>query len=117
MDYLMELQVFEYHLKSNLQSRIYDKPKLGLINEMAPRHMRDEDGIDTYALSVLTTAALQDLIVEVNAMKLELATERQISDILTKENIEFRQEVDLLKSQMAEVLLRLETQQIQEGGT
>jgi phage minor structural protein len=117
IEYLMELQVFEYHLKSNLQSRIYDKPKLGLINEMAPRHMRDEDGIDTYALSVLTTAALQDLIVEVNAIKLEMATERQISDILTKENMEFRQEVDLLKSQVAEVLLRLETQQTQEGGT
>ncbi|SFP82207.1 hypothetical protein SAMN05421839_1861, partial [Halolactibacillus halophilus] len=42
--------VVTYHLKTNLEIGIYDKAKIGVLSEMIPREIRDEDGVDTYSM-------------------------------------------------------------------
>lgn len=42
-------EIFKYHLLSNVENGIYDKPKIGMISEMVPQQLRDEDGVDPYS--------------------------------------------------------------------
>ncbi|MEI3612600.1 hypothetical protein [Pseudogracilibacillus sp. SO30301A] len=41
----------QYHIKSNLEVGIYDKPKLGLLSEETPQLFRDETGVDPYSFA------------------------------------------------------------------
>lgn len=42
--------IFSYHLKSDLEMRIYDKIKIGALSEMMPKEIRDENGADVYSM-------------------------------------------------------------------
>lgn len=49
--YLLDNAVIKkYHLRDNLEQRIYDKPKIGVYSETVPALIRDEDGVDTYSM-------------------------------------------------------------------
>ncbi len=48
---MMSLNPTQYHIKSNLEVGIYDKPKLGLLSEEAPQLFRDETGVDPYSFA------------------------------------------------------------------
>ena len=50
-----------YHLKSNLEVGIYDKVKIGIISEMTPKELRDENGVDPYSIVslLIKTAQIQ----------------------------------------------------------
>lgn len=50
-DMMMSLNPTRYHIKSNLEVGIYDKPKLGLLSEEAPQLFRDETGVDPYSFA------------------------------------------------------------------
>lgn len=54
-------QVWKYHLNSNLEAGIYDKPKIGVIAEMVESIIRDEDGVDAYSMVALAWKAIQEL--------------------------------------------------------
>lgn len=47
---LDNVDIFKYHLNVNLESGIYDKPKIGMMTEMVPSLLRDEDGIEPYSI-------------------------------------------------------------------
>jgi phage minor structural protein len=57
---LNQTDVFTYHLNSNLEGRIYDKRKIGMIREMVPIELRDEDGVDTYSLVATLWKVVQE---------------------------------------------------------
>lgn len=49
--YLLDnADIYTYHLISDVESGIYDKPKIGMIAEMVPQQLRDEDGVDPYSI-------------------------------------------------------------------
>lgn len=48
---LKDTSIFTYHLKSNIDSGIYDKPKIGMIAEATLPIFRDEDGVDHYTIT------------------------------------------------------------------
>lgn len=48
---LMDIDVFKYHLKSDLENGIYDKPRIGFMAEMVHQFMRDEDGVNNYSIT------------------------------------------------------------------
>lgn len=56
---LDSLHVKTYHLNSDIDAGIYDKVKIGLINEMSPKEVRDEDGIDSYSVASLAIKQVQ----------------------------------------------------------
>lgn len=47
---LMSTPIYTYHLKTDLESGIYDKRKVGFIAEASPALLRDEDGVDPYTI-------------------------------------------------------------------
>lgn len=59
LELIKETDIWHYHLKSNLESGIYDKPKVGVIAEMVNPLIRDEDGIDLYSMIALSWKAHQ----------------------------------------------------------
>lgn len=71
IEYLNGINIWEYYLKSDLQDRKYDSPKIGVISESSPRHIRDGDGIDTYALASINVAATQDLSKKIEELETE----------------------------------------------
>nr|WP_143595995.1 phage tail protein [Terribacillus aidingensis] len=75
-------QVWTYHLQSNLDKLIFDKPKVGFINEMVNPLMRDEDGVDPYSIvSILWKSqqeqieAVKNLLQDYEALSLALNAE------------------------------------------
>jgi Chaperone of endosialidase len=57
---LKDVNVYTYHLISNVEAGIYDKQKVGMLAEAVPAILRDEDGVDTYSIvSVLWKAVQQ----------------------------------------------------------
>lgn len=48
---LKDTSIYTYHLKSNIDSGIYDKPKIGMIAEATLPIFRDEDGVDPYSIA------------------------------------------------------------------
>lgn len=43
-------KIYKYHLKGNVEDGIYDKQKIGMMSQMVPAELRDEDGIDPYSV-------------------------------------------------------------------
>ncbi|MGD6778844.1 DUF859 family phage minor structural protein [Sutcliffiella horikoshii] len=60
LDIVLGNRVFKYHLTSNLNNGIYDKPKVGFIAEMVDSLLRDEDGVDTYSIVSILWKAVQE---------------------------------------------------------
>lgn len=56
-----ETDVWHYHLKGNVDSFIFDKPKIGVIAEMVNPLIRDEDGVDPYSMLSVSWRAIQQL--------------------------------------------------------
>ena len=81
-----ETDVWHYHLKSNVDSFIFDKPKIGVITEMVNPLIRDEDGVDPYSMVALSWKAhqQQDAIIKAQADRIsELEAQNEaIFDIL-----------------------------------
>lgn len=59
LDLVMRTQVWKYHLNSNIDSGVYDKPKIGLISEMVDSIVRDQDGVDPYSIASVAWGAIQ----------------------------------------------------------
>ena len=99
--YLVEdTEVFKYHLKSNLEGRIYDKPKIGLIAEMIPSELRDEDGVDTYSMVSTLWAVVQGQINQIEALQNEVALLRNEMYAIDQEN---DAQFDLLKEEVESI--------------
>lgn len=79
LDVINRTQVWKYHLNSNLEQRVYDKPKVGVIMEMVDPIIRDEDGVDPYSMVSLAWKAIQEL---------------------TKKNAELEERIKILESIM-----------------
>ena len=73
LELIKETDIWHYHLKSNLEGGIYDKPKVGVISEMVNPLVRDEDGVDTYSMVALSWKAIQqqDEIIKAQAEEIE----------------------------------------------
>lgn len=56
-----ENKVWAYHLKRDLEDRIYDKKKVGLIYEMASPILRNDEGIEMYSMMSISWRAIQQL--------------------------------------------------------
>lgn len=68
-----ETDVWHYHLKSNVDSFIFDKPKVGVIAEMVNPLIRDEDGVDPYSMVAIAWRAIQqqDAVIQAQAQEIE----------------------------------------------
>lgn len=69
---IRDTQVFKYHLQSNIDGLIFDKPKVGVIAEMVDPLIRDEDGVDTYSMVSLAWAAIQQQDALIQAQQAEI---------------------------------------------
>lgn len=56
-----ETDIWHYHIKSNIDSFIFDKPKIGVISEMVNPIIRDEDGVDPYSMISISWRAIQQM--------------------------------------------------------
>ena len=77
--------VFTYHLKSNLESRVYDKPKIGVIAEMIPQQIRDQDGVDPYSISSLNLKVSKMHKKRIESLESEVAELREMVYLLLAE--------------------------------
>ena len=69
---ISETDVWHYHLKSNVDNFIFDKPKIGVIAEMVNPLIRDEDGVDPYSMVAVAWRAIQQLSEKVKEQEKEL---------------------------------------------
>ena len=67
-----ETDIWHYHLKNNIDSFIFDKPKVGVISEMVNPLIRDEDGVDPYSMVAVAWRAIQQLSEKVKEQEREL---------------------------------------------
>lgn len=74
---LDSLKPKEYHLKTNLESGIFDKPKMGFYTEMSPPEIRDEDGVDVYSIATVLATNVKRQDREIKELK------KEISDLYT----------------------------------
>lgn len=51
--------VFTYHLQNELDSGIYDKPKVGMLSEGVAQLLRDEDGVNPYSIASTAFAGVK----------------------------------------------------------
>lgn len=97
--------VFTYHLKSNLEGRIYDKPKIGLIAEMAPKEIRDEDGVDPYSMASTLWAVTRGHIRKIRELEAENESLRREMYAIDSDNDEKHQQVlvelELIKQKLS----------------
>jgi hypothetical protein len=78
---LKDVNIYRYYLQSDIDSGIYDKPKIGMISETVPAVFRDEKGVDVYTIaSVLFKVcqeqqdAIESLTKEVDDLQIALGT-------------------------------------------
>ena len=69
------LRAKHYHIQSNVDAGIFDKPKVGFIAEMVDPIFRDEDGVDIYTITAMNVEATQQL--DKRIADLELTVEKQ----------------------------------------
>ena len=67
-----ETNIWHYHIKSNVENFIFDKPKIGVISEMINPIIRDEDGVDPYSMVAVAWRAIQQLSEKVKEQEKEL---------------------------------------------
>ncbi|WP_404354637.1 DUF859 family phage minor structural protein [Exiguobacterium aurantiacum] len=72
LELIKETDIWHYHLKSNLEGGIYDKPKVGVIAEMVNPLIRDEDGVDPYTMVSLAWKAIQQQDEKIQAQQAEI---------------------------------------------
>ena len=73
--YLLDnADVCKYHIISNIENGIYDKPKIGMISEMVPALLRDENGVDTYSIVSTLWKIVKHQKEEIKSMKSEIET-------------------------------------------
>jgi hypothetical protein len=65
-------QVWKYHLKSNLEMGVFDKPKVGVISEMADPLYRDENGVDPYTMVSISWKAIQQMTERIEQLETKL---------------------------------------------
>lgn len=106
LEMLNSVDVWHYHLKSNVESRIYDKPKLGFISEMVPSIMRDQDGVDTYSILGINWRATQMLSSKVDNLELSYADILLVNE---QQTLEIEQLQTALDSAVAEIAQIKET--------
>ncbi|MCY7947016.1 hypothetical protein P8891_05955 [Bacillus atrophaeus] len=85
IDIVKDTKVFSYHLKNDLQNSIYDKQKVGFLNEAAPSLIRDEDGVDAYIVSSINWKATQELALETESLRKEVADLETVVEVLSAE--------------------------------
>ncbi|WP_117168881.1 siphovirus ReqiPepy6 Gp37-like family protein [Paraliobacillus sediminis] len=62
-------EIYRYHIKTNVDAGIYDKPKIGMMNEEVPQELRDEDGVDTYSITSVLWKITQEHRAEIKELK------------------------------------------------
>lgn len=67
-----ETDVWTYHLQSNIDNFVFDKPKVGVISEMVNPLIRDEQGVDPYSMVAVAWRAIQQLSEKVKEQEKEL---------------------------------------------
>lgn len=72
LELIKQTEVWHYHLKSHLEALILDKPKVGVISEMANPLIRDEDGIDPYSMVSIAWRAIQQQDEKIQAQQTEI---------------------------------------------
>lgn len=75
------LRAKHYHLQSNVDAGVFDKPKVGFITELVDPIFRDEDGVDVYTITAMNVEATQQL--DKRITELELTVEKQAEIIET----------------------------------
>jgi hypothetical protein len=65
--------VYTYHLDSNIEQGIYDKPKVGMLAEAVPQKLRDEDGVDPYSIVATLWKVVQGHKKEIAELKAQIA--------------------------------------------
>lgn len=93
---ILDTQVWKYHLNSNVDSGVYDKPKVGLISEMVNPIIRDEDGVDPYTIASVAWGGIQQLNDMVEAQAAEIETLKEMHQIQQDEIEELKMMVQAL---------------------
>ncbi|WP_025907731.1 hypothetical protein [Priestia flexa] len=74
---LKDVNIYKYHLQSDVDSGVYDKKRVGMLSETVPALIRDEDGVDVYIIASLLWKQNQEqleMIEEVNKENDDLKT-------------------------------------------
>jgi hypothetical protein len=65
--------VYTYHLQTNVDSGIYDKPKVGMLAEAVPQRLRDEDGVDPYSITATLWKVVQEQQSQIESLQQSLS--------------------------------------------
>jgi hypothetical protein len=65
--------VYTYHLQTNVDSAIYDKPKVGMLAETVPQKLRDEDGVDPYSITATLWKVVQEQQSQIESLQKSLS--------------------------------------------
>ncbi|URJ76439.1 hypothetical protein MF621_004146 (plasmid) [Bacillus velezensis] len=103
LEIIKDTKVFEYYLKNDLQKSIYDKRKVGFLNEAAPSLIRDEDGVDSYIVSSINWKATQELAYQAESFKKEIDDLEVVVDVLSAEVTESRKKIGELESRIEQL--------------
>lgn len=103
IDIVKDTKVFEYRLKSDLQESIYDKKKVGFLNEAAPSLIRDEDGVDAYIVSSINWKATQELAYQAEFLKKEVDDLEVVVDVLSAEVTESNKKIGDLENRIEQL--------------
>ena len=85
LELIKDTDIWHYHLKSNLEGGIYDKPKVGVISEMVNSLIRDEDGVDPYSMVALSWRAIQQLSEENISLKKRISDMEKLMEAMINE--------------------------------
>ncbi|WP_214796556.1 MULTISPECIES: hypothetical protein [unclassified Exiguobacterium] len=100
-DLINNTQVWKYHLQSNIDGGIFDKPKMGVITEMSDSIIRDEDGVDVYSMTALSWLAHQEKDARIVELENKVSSQEEMILALNMEN-------NKQKALISDMLQRLE---------
>lgn len=89
--------IWHYHLKSNLEGGIFDKPKVGVISEMVNPLIRDEDGVDSYSMVSLAWKAIQQQDEKIQAQQAEIEALKEQNQAMWAMLSEMQSRLDTLE--------------------
>lgn len=98
LNLINETDVWHYHLKSNVDSLIFDKPKVGVIAEMVNPLIRDEDGVDPYSMVAIAWRAIQQQDTVIKAQTQEIEDLKQQNEAMFDMLQQLEQRINSLES-------------------
>ena len=97
---IMNTKIFNYHFKSDVDSLIFDRKKIGMIWEMVPYELRNEDGIEAYTLVSVLWKGVQEQQLTIDSLKKEQVDLETILGEITSTNQRQEETISMLMNRL-----------------